>query len=126
MNDSIDIQEITRLSLLMARKKFKINEIAKRIGCSRQTLSAFLSGTDIRDDILDRAEVVAKETGFWLPDIYPGNVSMRWEYAASDLAALANFLRSPESDDAKAERMAHVIGFYARALEASTAYGKGQ
>ena len=124
-----DRQEIARLSLLMARKKLEINEIANRLGCSRQTLGPFLKGAPLGEELLDRAEALARETGYWLPDMYPSNPAMRWEYAASDLASLAEFLgRADATDDDKAKRMALVIDFYAGLLETakSNLESKGQ
>lgn len=123
-----DRQERVRYSLQLARVKYEVQEIAERIGCTRQTLSPFMKGKELGEKLLAAAEQFAREEGLWLWDTPGDNRSGHeiWSEAAGDFEALAAVLRSNAfSHDAKAQRFTQTIGFYQAAIEAFLAMRKG-
>lgn len=119
MVDPADREEIVRLSLQMTRKKLEIKEMCKILGCSRQTLGPFLSGGPMGAELLDKGEALAKEMGFWLPDVYPSSTGVGWSDIATDLIGIGEFLRTAAPEDEKTFRFARAIDFYYRTLESN-------
>lgn len=119
--ETIDRQDRVRFSLQLARVRFEVQDIAERIGCTRQTLSPFMKGKEIGERLLVAAEEFARSEGYWIWDKLPQETPVNhiWNEAAGDFEALASVLRAPGfSDSAKAQRFTQTVTFYQTAIDA--------
>lgn len=111
-------EEIIRFSLLAARKDYNVEAIAKKLGCNRKTVGAFLTGGKLSETFLERAKDFARHEGFWLPDLMGLGPSIFWESAARDLSHTASVILDPVfTDDEKTSRFTKLINFYQSVFE---------